>query len=244
MDSALLIARIKDTAERAIKTEVPRYLGFLSEENAVLAADTLRHSDVKFCFGGGFPDAQRVYLACLPEWCEEAEYPISALTIRYNKAYTLTHRDFLGSVIALGIERDKIGDILIEDGRAVIFLSREITPFVKEQLSRVGRVGVTVEEGFSLPLPCVSIKKEFTDTVVSLRLDCVVASICSVSRNTAVELINDSRVILNSFTQQKSTVKVTNGDTISVRGKGKFEIVSADEFSKKGRIIIKYTKFL
>ena len=244
MDSSLLFARVKDIAERASKTEVPQYLGFLSEESSQIAADSLKNSRVKFCFSGGYDEAKRVYLACLPDWCEEPDYPICALTLHYNKAYSLTHRDFLGSVIGLGIERDKIGDILIEEGRTVIFLSREITSFVKEQLTKVGRVGVNVQEGFSLPLPIASVKKEFTDTVASLRLDCVVASICSVSRNTATELINDAKVILNSFTQQKSTVKISSGDVMSVRGKGKFEIVNADEFSKKGRIILKYTKYV
>lgn len=244
MDSELLFARVKDIAERCRKTNAPQFLGFLSEENAQILADFLKNSDVGFRFYGGFDEAKRVYLACLPDWCEEVEFPICALTIRYNKAFSLSHRDFLGSVIGLGIERDKIGDILIEEARAIIFLSKEITPFVKEQLSKVGRVGVTVEEGFSLPLPVLSLKKEFTDTVASLRLDCIVASICSVSRNTATELINDNRVILNSFTQQKSTVKVANGDVISVRGIGKFEIVNTDEFSKKGRTILKYTKYV
>lgn len=244
MDSTLLNARVKDISERCQKNGVPQFLGFLSEESATIAADLLKNSGVKFSFYGGFLEAGRVYLACLPEWCENPEYPICAITISFNKAYSLTHRDFLGSVIALGIDRDKIGDILIETGRAVMFLSKEITPFVKEQLEKVGRVGVSIKEGFSLPLPATSSKKEFTDTVSSLRLDCVVASICSVSRNEALELINDGRVVRNSFTQQKPTLKVANGDVISVRGKGKFEIVSADELSKKGRIILKYTKYV
>lgn len=244
MDSTLLTARIKDVSERVIKTETPQFLGFLSEDSAQIAADMLKNSSVKFSFYGGYSDAKRVYLACLPDWCENFEYPISAITLKYNKAYTLSHRDFLGAVIALGIDRDKIGDILIESGRAVMFLSREIAPFVKEQLTKVGRVGVAVEDGFCPPLPVISLKKEFTDTVASTRLDCVVASLCSISRNTATELINDKRVILNSFTQQKATVKVSSGDTVSVRGKGKYEIISTDELSKKQRIILKYTKYI
>lgn len=244
MDSSLLKARVYDAVERTLKNGVPQYLGFLSEDGATIAADLLKNSGVNFLFGGGFDDAKRVYLACLPDWCDEAKFPILALTVCYNKAYSLTHRDFLGAVIALGLERDKIGDILIENGRAVIFINRDIAPFVKEQLTKVGRVGVSVTEGYSLPLPEASVRKDFTDTVASLRLDCVVAAICSVSRNTALEFINDSKVILNSFTQQKSTVKVSSGDTISIRGKGKFEIVNADEFSKKGRVILKYTKYV
>ena len=244
MDSGLLKARVYDTAERTRKNGVPQYLGFLSEEGATLAADTLKNVGVSFSFSGGFNDAKRVYLACLPDWCDEPKYPILALTVSFNRAYSLTHRDFLGAVIALGLERDKIGDILIENGRAVIFINRDIAPFVKEQLKKVGRVGVTVTEGYALPLPEATARKDFIDTVASPRLDCVVAAVCSVSRNTALELINDSKVILNSFTQQKSTVKVSSGDTISVRGKGKFEIVNADEFSKKGRVILKYTKYV
>lgn len=244
MDSSLLKARVYDVVERTKKNGVPQYLGFLSEEGATFAADLLKNSGVNFSFGGGFKGAKRVYLECLPDWCDEVNFPIRALTVCYNKAYSLCHRDFLGSVIALGIERDKIGDILIENGRAVIFINRDIASFVKEQLTKVGRVGVTVEEGYFLPLPETAVKKEFTHTVASLRLDCVVAAVCSVSRNTAVELINDTRVIVNSFTQQKSTVKVSGGDTISVRGRGKFEIISADEISKKGRIVLKYAKYI
>ena len=244
MDIALLTARIRDISDRAQKTDSPQFLGFLSEDSAQIAADMLKNSNLKFSFYGGYEEAKRVYLACLPDWCENVEYPISALTLKYNKAYSLSHRDFLGAVIALGIDRDKIGDILIDSGRAVMFISREIAPFVKEQLEKVGRVGVTAEDGFCPPLPVISLKKEFSDTIASARLDCVVAAICSVSRNTALELINDSRVIVNSFTQQKATSKVSSGDTVSVRGKGKFEILSADEFSKKGRIILKYTKYI
>lgn len=244
MEEKLLFARIEDMIVRCEKTEKPQFLGFLSESEAGLAKQKLSVSDKKAEFFGGYDQALRVFLCIAPEFCENIAFPIVPITAEYRKQDKLSHRDFLGSLMALGITREKIGDILIEDGRAVIFADKTISGFVLTQISKVGRVGVNLKSTVTYPLPELGKKQDFCGTVASARLDCVVAEICNTSRNGALELINQSFVSVNSFLCEKPTQKIVSGDRISIRKKGRYDIVSIGDLSKKGRIIIKYQKYL
>ena len=244
MDGDIFAARIRDAQNKCIKNCVPAFIGFLSIEQAAKADAILSNSGIKYMFYGGYPDAERRYLACLPDWCDSPDFPISAVTFTFNKAYALCHRDFLGAITSLGISRQAVGDILTDCGRAVAFLNAETAEFAVSQIEKVGRVGVSAALGFQPPLPQAGIKKEFSDTVSSLRLDCVVGSLCRLSRSAASELISYGQVSVNSFSAQKVTQKVKNGDRISVKGKGKFFIENADTLSKKGRIVLRYSKYV
>lgn len=243
MDKQFLPARINDTFNLCERTGVPHFLGFLTESEAALAEDVLKGTTARYEFFGGYSEAERRMLACLPEWCEEADYPISAFTLNFRECDSLSHRDFLGSLMALGITRESVGDILVEKGRAVIFVSRDVSDFVKTQLEKVGRVGVEVLRGFSEPLPQHGKLIQCSDTVASLRLDCVVSAVASVSRNAACEMIESGMVSIDSVTCEKATRTVEKGDRVTVRGKGKFFIDDVSELSKKGRIILKYSKY-
>lgn len=244
MDSGLFEARVSDTADICLRTSSPKFLGFLTSEETAVADRLLKNYGVGYSFYGGYEDAQRRYLACMPDWCEQVEFPITALTFEYRDVDKLSHRDFLGCLMALGITRESVGDILVEDGRAVVFLNSGIADHVTEQITKIGRVGVTVKRGFTSPLPNVGKLCDFSDTVPSARLDCIVAAVCSVSRSAACELIESGFVSVNSFCCEKHTKNVLGGDKITVRGKGKFIIDSLDSYTKKGRIILKYKKYM
>lgn len=244
MDEHLFAARVTDTARICENTDVPKYLGFLSPSLAGEAELILKNKGIRYSFFGGYEEAQRTFLVCLPEWCEELCYPITALTFRYRRRDALSHRDFLGTFMSLGITRESVGDILVEDGRAVAFVSSDIAEYVKTQIAKVGGVGVEISYGFENPLPQHSEKREYTKTVASLRLDCVISAICDISRNAAAQAVETGLVTVNSRTPDKITRTVSSGDVISARGKGKFNIVSADTLSKKGRIILVYTKYV
>lgn len=243
MDAKLLPARLEDVATRCERAGTPCFLGFLTESEAAAADDYFRRRDIRYSFFGGYDGADRRYLACLPDWCEEPDWPIMPFTLSYRDCDKLSHRDFLGALMALGITRESVGDILVEDGRTVIFLSRDIAKYAAGELLKVGNVGVTVSEGFSLPLPQLGEKTLCSDTVASARLDCVVGAICSLSRSGALDIIAQGRVSVNSLCCEKPARSVAAGDKITVRGKGRFEIVSAEGLSKKGRVILKYNKF-
>lgn len=244
METDLLKDRVFDTADIAERSARPKFLGFLSPEQAILAEKLLSTRGVKYGFFGGFSEAQRVMLCCLPDWAEEADYPITPITATYRKSDTLSHRDFLGSLMAIGLKRETVGDILIEEGRAVIFVCAETADYILGQIEKIGRVGVTLESGFKLPLPNAGVLKEFSETVSSPRLDCIVSALANISRGKAAEKIEQALVSVNSVTIEKVTAHINNGDIIAVRGSGKFIIDSLDERTRKDRIILKYRKYV
>lgn len=244
METELFIARIGDIADICEKTQRPKYMGFLSPEQSVLAEQILSKRNIKFGFFGGYEGADRVFLGCFPDWMESYEYPITAITFSYRTSDKLSHRDFLGSLMALGIKRETVGDILIEEGRAVAFVADEITDYILSQIEKIGRTGVELKKDYKEPLPSRGELREFTETVASLRLDCVVAAAGKLSRNIANEKISNGFVSVNSVTVEKSTKFVSDGDILTVRGIGKFIISSSDGRTKKDRVVLKYKKYI
>lgn len=244
METELLKARIYDIADICEKNNRPKFMGFLSLEEASLAEKLLSKRNIMYKLWGGYDDAQRRSLGCFPDWCEETHFPIKAITFNYRKANKLSHRDFLGSLMALGIKRETVGDILIEDGRAVAFVSEEIAEYIIQEVKKVGRIGVEPLIGFTLPLPQIGTLAEFSETVASLRLDCVVSALTNVSRARACEKIVEGTVSVNSERTEKTTRIICDGDVLTVRGSGKFIILSTFDRSRKGRIILKYKKYI
>lgn len=244
MESEILIARINDTLSIAQKTSKPKFFGFLSREEAALTEKTLSNQNARFILFGGYENAERVMLCCMPDWCDSVDFPIAAVTFSYRKTDTLRHRDFLGALMSLGIIRESVGDILVEEGRAVVFLREDIAEYVFYHLDKIGRVGVTPVMGFTAPLPEMNLLVTTSVTISSLRLDCVVAALCGFSRNKADEIINIGYVAVNSVTCEKSTKQITSGDVLSVRGKGKFIISDTNSKTKKDRIVLEFKKYL
>lgn len=244
MESELLTARLSDTADICERTNKPKFFGFLSPEQAVFAQKYLEKRSVNYSFFGGFSDAQRVMVGCFPDWADGASFPICAITFAFRKTDILTHRDFLGSLMALGIKRETVGDILVENGRAVVFLSDDVKKFVLSQISKIGRVGVALSEGFCEPLPQISKMVDASDTIASNRLDCIVSVLASVSRGRACEVIENGFVSINSVVCEKTTKLVESGDIINVRGKGKFVITSLSGKTKKQRTVLEFKKYI
>ncbi len=244
MESNLLKRRILDTANICEKTNRPKFFPFLSLEQVAFAKEILKNFKVKFCFQGGFELAQRQMLGCFPDWCEDFKFPITPITATFRTADKLTHRDVLGSLMGLGLKREMVGDILIEEGRAIMFLTDEIAPFVLNELSKIGRVGVNLIKGFELPLPNAGRLTDLNNTIASDRLDCVVGALCGISRGQAVEKIEQSLVTVNSQIIEKTTHHVSEGDVISVRSYGKFTVDSINERTRKNRIVLRYKKYI
>lgn len=246
MNAELLTPRVNDAVRLCETSSMPRFIGFLSSSEAAEVNDCAKRLGCTFSFFGGFENAERTYFGVFPDWCEDksAFWPIEAVTFKYRGQDKLTHRDFLGALMSLGITRETVGDILVEEGRAVAFLNRDILSAVLNGIDKIGRVGVEVEQGFTKPLPEASATIDITDTVASLRLDSVVAALINSSRTKAVALIEQGFVSINSFCVEKSTRTVNVGDRITVRGVGKFIIDSSDGRTKKDRIVLKAKKYI
>lgn len=243
MNGKLLVARIDDLKQICSKTNSPKFMGFLTSQEASVAVNRFTCYE-RYCLSGGYDAAERVVLGVLPDWCDEPVFPLKAITFTYRECDTLSHRDFLGALMALGITRESVGDILVEKGRAVVFVMDDILKFVLTQVQKVGNVGVTVTEGFIEPLPQMGTKQSLSATVASTRIDCVVSAVCNISRGQATQKISDGFVSINSVCVTKPTINVKCEDKITIRQKGKFEITSCDGYSKSGRIILKYDKYV
>ncbi len=246
METELIIPRIRDAIRLCDTSSMPKFVGFLTASEAAIAAEFVSKLGCNAELFGGYDGAERVYFGIFPDWCEDKDafFPIATVTFSYRRQDKLTHRDFLGALMALGIERQTVGDILIEEGRAIAFLSRDIVKCVLSGITKVASVGVSLSEGFQYPLPGASSMKEITDTVASTRLDCIVAALLKCSRGQAATFIEDGLVAVNSVCVEKTVKAVRNGDKITVRGKGKFVIDSVEDRTRKDRIILKAKKYM
>ena len=248
-DERVLLAHILDKCEQSRNRNIPSATDFLSPAEQRSAQDLLHaaaiHDGCAFC--GGFERAERRMLLFLPDWQEEAdesEY-MTALRCTYRKEDTLTHRDFLGSLMAQGVTREKLGDILVSEGSCDLIVSRDIAPYLLQNVTSAGRVKLSVSEIELSDLSVPKLKvKEIRDTVSTLRLDAVAASGFSMSRGKAQELISSGRVQINYRETLKSDAPVAQGDVISARGLGKFEVAEVGGLSKKGRTALLLHRYL
>ncbi len=246
MDTQLLSARICDALRLRDTTDMFKSVGFLSESERDFVSLLGELSGEKYAFWGGYEDAQRVFFIALPNWCDDIAQTgiVQGITFTYRECDRLTHRDFLGTLMALGITRECVGDILCEEGRTVVFVADSVADYVISQIDKVGGVGVCAQGGFSLPLPQTSVLKEGSATIASLRLDSVVAALLCTSREKAKEIILDKRVSVNGAVIDKITYEPNNTAKISVRGVGRFILSETSTVTKKGRIILKYLKYV
>ena len=243
-DERVLLAHILDKCEQSRNRNIPSATDFLSPAEQRSAQDLLHaaaiHDGCAFC--GGFELAERRLASA--GGADDSEY-MTALRCTYRKEDTLTHRDFLGSLMAQGVTREKLGDILVSEGSCDLIVSRDIAPYLLQNVTSAGRVKLSVSEIELSDLSVPELKvKEIRDTVSTLRLDAVAASGFSMSRGKAQELISSGRVQLNYRETLKSDAPVAQGDVISARGLGKFEVAEVGGLSKKGRTALLLHRYL
>ncbi len=246
-DDAILEARLRDAVRLAQSGGRPRFVGFLDERQAEQANKIMRSLCVEnYMLWGGHGGAERVVFGAFPDFLapDAAAFPVAALTARYRRSDTLTHRDFLGALLSNGIERETLGDILVEEGRCVLFARSEISDFVITQTEKVGRVGVAVTQGAQEPLPEERRFEEFSSVVASARLDCVVAAAIGTSREKASELVRAGLVMLDHEANTSLSAPVSQGSKLSIRGKGRFVLDRIGPVTKKGRLSIAGRKYI
>ena len=191
---------------------------------------------------GGYEFSERQMAVFLPDaLCYEKKYPISVLKIEpLQKKFSekLSHRDYLGSILNLGIERCKLGDILVEEDYALVFAHKSMEQFLLEELTRIRHtsVMVSVEElqEFSYK-PSV---KEISGTVSSLRLDSLLALAFASSRSKLVAYIEAGKVFVNGKLITSNGYQMKENDIVSVRGLGRFQYIETLSQTKKGRYYV------
>lgn len=236
--------RVKDAINLCFLKSQPRFVGFLSPSEAGEVMGLVKNTD--HMFFGGYDLADRTYLGIFPDWCEKSEeiFPITPITFLYRECDKLTHRDFLGTLMSLGIKRSAVGDIVVGSGKAVAFVSSDIEDYIVSQITKVGGVGVKVLVDTNVDISKNISYLECSATISSNRVDSVIAALISKGRTKASELIAEGVVSVNSKQVSKNTQSINNGDVVSIRQFGKFIITSADRKTKKGRLILEWKKYI
>ena len=246
---ALFIKKMEETADNAYQRGIVSFSDFLDlYEQHLLQRIDWQSRGVSLRLFGGYDAAERRMAAFCPQDLRYSwEYPFSCLRIRMSAprySRPLTHRDYLGAALGLGIERRVIGDILAGEGEAFLFCETGMAEFLKTELTSVGRAAVAVsvcENPRDIPPPK---EEEITGTVASVRLDAVIALAFRASRSSLTALTEAGKVFVNGRMITSNSLILNPGDLISVRGMGKFRFDQILSGTKKGRHLIRVYRYV
>lgn len=214
-------------------------LGFLDDaEISILEGMIKKHPSINVYFDGGIKNSDRLRYIITPYDDTNIDFKINVYEIIYNKKYyEINHRSILGSLMSLGIKRECIGDIIINDNGAYFASTQEISPFLLEEFKAVGRAPIELK---LVDKDIYNVVKYDAKTyfLASVRLDSVIAEGFKISRNEAQEFITNGLVYINHILCQNSSHNVKIDDIISVRHKGKIKLMEIGGKSKSGRIAV------
>lgn len=243
---AFISARIADAIHLSTVRNTPQFVGFLDErerEEARAVCRRLRFTG--YLFFGGFPEAERSIFGAFPFFLhpEPEQFPVVRLRASFVSPRPLSHRDFLGALISSGVRRESVGDIFVKEQTADLFLLEGVAAFVVSSVSRIGGASIHFEACEGEYSPPERTFREIGGTIASSRLDCVVAALMGQSREKAAALIRSGLVVLRFQAQGSVTAQVREGDTLSIRGSGKFKITQIGPETKKGRLVFQAKKY-
>ncbi len=248
MDETQIIkARLKDLAARAYKQNIYTYSNFLNLSELDILED-IKHelSYVDFSTYGGslMCERQMVGFGSVEMFGYDGQWPINIVLVEpvlEKFSDELNHRDFLGALMNLGIERSVIGDILVKNGkRAYIFCMDNIARFVADNLNKIRHTNVKCT---ILPIgqELEDLKPQLVDLsfiVAAPRFDAIVAAATKLSRSEAVNLFRAKKITLNGRINENNSMVLKDGDIFSVRGYGKFQFCGTGGETRKGKIYV------
>ena len=254
-DDKILLAQVSDKIEMCENKNKIEFTDFLDLAQIELAQNYINKLKIEnYMSYGGFEQAERKMFVIYPEKFNAmvVEKNLSSIVkiVRIQLPDDLkgkyNHRDYLGAVIKLGVKREKVGDIIVDNDGADIIVNKDIAQFLAENLgslTRFSKSKITIEE--IEKLRTVEVKREERDIIVSsLRMDNVISELARCSRNKALEIINTERVFVNFQCETKKTKQIKLGDMITIRGKGRFYIKELVGQTRSGRVIVKIEKYI
>ena len=254
-DDKILLAQILDKVEMIEKKNKIEYTDFLDLAQIELVQKFINKIKLEnYISYGGFEQAERKMFVFYPD-------KFNSMVVKKNLSNIVqiirvelpedlkgkyAHRDYLGAVIKLGIERKKVGDIIVDNNGADIIVDKDIVKFLLENLGSLTRFSKSIITVQSIEdLRPVEIRKEEIEIIVSsMRLDNVVSELARCSRNKALEIINTERVLVNFESETKKTKQIKAGDIVTIRGKGRFFIKEIAGQTRSGRNVIRIEKFV
>jgi len=240
-----LINRLDDFIDSALYKSYVSTTHFLNPHEQALAIQKLKSiHGIKYEVQGGYTNSERNIVVVYPDDSyTQIENYLSVAKIEFNKFDTkyLEHRMILGSILSLGIKRDVIGDIILDENAAYVIATKAMAKYIDEHLLKVGGAHIsttylddTKSINLNLKEPTV-----IAGTIASLRIDCVLALALKISRTKANELIKNQLVYINWQLVNKATQQVSEGEAITVRRKGRITLKEIGGHSRKNRIRVK-----
>ena len=236
-NETLLKKRLAELSHRAFERGYTTYSTFLNlQEISILKSLKL---ESKYSLFGGYENADR----CVASFNNDDvySYPIVCIKIeplQQKFSDKLTHRDFLGALMNLGIEREMLGDIKILNNEGYLFCLDKISQYIIDNLSSIKHTSVKCKIIDDIPELFNKLPDEEEYIVSSLRIDTVVSAVFKMSRNLASQLINQEKIFINSKTVYKDSVQLKEGDVVSVRGYGKFIYSQTVNETRKHKMVV------
>ncbi|SHF49834.1 YlmH family RNA-binding protein [Ornithinibacillus halophilus] len=235
----------KEEVERSFQR---RLTNFLDPRQQQILEDVIGSTNdeiqIKFFGGGQYSERRRAIIAPYYEEIEIVDFQLALIQASYNvKFISLAHRDIMGAFLSLGLKREKLGDIYVDNGIIQIIMADEISSYVLTNLTGIKRANLTFEEK---PLSNFTEKEpewiETDKTVSSLRLDALIKEIYNVSRKDATEFIKKKFVKVNFKVVEDAKFTLQENDIISLRGKGRSKFVHYNGTTKKDKLRITIAK--
>lgn len=243
-EDKILLALVQDKIDQCSAYDIGLNTGFLDSRQQELVDNYCKKiKGLKYGFKGGYEDAERC--VCMFSTEDDLQHtPFTVLRIRKEGPNPLSHRDYMGSILGLGIKREMVGDILVnKDGADMVILS-ELADFFLNQYDKAGRVSLKSEiVGIEDIRSSEEDFEEARVTVTSLRLDNVIAAAFNVSRGQAAEAIQKGVIHVNGLQSTKVDRLVTEGSKLVFRGKGKIILQSLMGQTKKDKWVMQIKRY-
>lgn len=231
--------RFRDLAQKAYSRNICTFTNFLG----LLELNTFYQMERDLSFVtvdsfGGMEDSERRILRF---GNLDTAYPVTCIHITPSlKKFsdTLSHRDFLGALVHLGIKRETLGDIIVLDKEAYVFCLTNIADYIIQNLDRIKHTSVKCAYSETIPAHLFSRTEDREFNVASFRLDAVIGEIYKLSRSQSQNVIRDKRVFVNGHLTENNSYQVRPCDKITVRGMGKFIFGDTVRTTKKGRFFV------
>lgn len=241
-----IIKTLENAAKLAGEKGLVRFTKFLDPAEAATASALARSYGAGFSCWGGFEQAERGVGCFFPlrEEVSKEEYPVVCLHSRYSSRFcSVSHRDLLGSFMALGLTRSCIGDIIIVDADIYLFAHAQTADFIAQSMTSAGKTPLAFRVLDVVPPMPEPEGTRFSSVVSSLRLDGVLAAAYKLSRSEAAELIRAGMVKVNHLVCERIDFPVKEDTLLSLRGKGRVRLVSVDGLTRKQRIGITFFRY-
>lgn len=248
-EESLLQNRILELARVADRRGIPTYTDFLNlNEQSILYGLKKQLKSVELSSFGGYELAERRLFCFMGQQSYyEAEFPLGIVKVTVkNEKYSdkLTHRDYLGAILNLGIDRSKVGDIIVDFPNAYVFCKEEIKGFIVEHLERIKHTQVNTELVYQTDFHVEPKFEEIRKSIASIRLDAIISAAFQGSRSSLSGLISGEKVFVNGRIVTSNSYVLKVGDIVSVRGYGKFRFQEIGSQTKKGRTYVLLQKYI